>query len=109
MEISEDIQGLETFGDFIFDVSDKILPQIENWQDWSSDEVYPILYIDAIHDFACENGVIQTSPVQHTQLEGNLPNSLLMRQADKRSVPPWRSLCSKATGSISILPVSKRE
>lgn len=31
------------------DVTDKILPQIEDWQNRPLDEVYPIVYIDAIH------------------------------------------------------------
>ena len=30
-------------------MTDKILPQIEDWQNRPLDEVYPILYIDAKH------------------------------------------------------------
>ena len=37
----------------ISDVTDKILPRIE-------DEVYPILYIDAIHYSVRDNGVIRS-------------------------------------------------
>ncbi len=43
---------------FISDVTDKILPQIEDWQNQPLDEVYPILYIDAIHYSVRDNGVI---------------------------------------------------
>ncbi len=38
---------------------DKILPQIEDWQNRPLDEVYPILYIDAIHYSVRDNGVIR--------------------------------------------------
>ena len=47
-ETIEDIYGFETSESFISDVTDKILPQIEDWQNRPLDEVYPILYIDVI-------------------------------------------------------------
>ena len=40
-------------------IFDKILPQIEDWQNRPLDEVYPILYIDAIHYSVRDNGVIR--------------------------------------------------
>lgn len=43
-ETIEDIYGFETSEGFISDVTDKILPQIEDWQNRPLDEVYPILY-----------------------------------------------------------------
>ncbi len=46
-ETIEDIYGFETSEGFISDVTDKILPQIEDWQKRPLDEAYPILYIDA--------------------------------------------------------------
>ena len=46
-ETIEDIYGFETSEGFISDVTDKILPQIEDWQNRPLDEVYPILFIDA--------------------------------------------------------------
>ena len=45
-ETIEDIYGFETSEGFISDVTDKILPQIEDWQNRPLDEVYPILYIE---------------------------------------------------------------
>lgn len=45
----EDIYGFETSEGFVSDVTDKILPQIEYWQNHPLDEVYPILFIDAIY------------------------------------------------------------
>ena len=58
-ETIEDIYGFETSEGFISDVTDKILPQIEDWQNRPLNEVYPILYIDAIHYSVRDNGVIR--------------------------------------------------
>ena len=58
-ETIEDIYGFDTSEGFISDVTDKILPQIEDWQNRPLDEVYPILYIDAIHYSVRDNGVIR--------------------------------------------------
>ena len=58
-ESIEDIYGFETSEGFISDVTDKILPQIEDWQNRPLDEVYPILYIDAIHYSVRDNGIIR--------------------------------------------------
>lgn len=58
-ETIDDIYGFEASEGFISDVTDKILPQIEDWQNRPLDEVYPILYIDAIHYSVRDNGVIR--------------------------------------------------
>lgn len=58
-ETIEDIYGFETSEGFISDVTDKILPQIEARQNRPLNEVYPILYIDAIHYCVRDNGVIR--------------------------------------------------
>ncbi len=55
----EDIYGFEASEGFISDVTDKIMPQIEDWQNRPFHEVYPILYIDAIHYSVRDNGVIR--------------------------------------------------
>lgn len=54
----EDIYGFDVSEGFISDVTDKILPQIENWQNRPLDEVYPVIYINAIHYSVRDNGVI---------------------------------------------------
>ena len=54
-----DIYGFEASEGFISDVTDKILPQIEDWQNWPLDDIYPILYIDAIHYSVRDNGIIR--------------------------------------------------
>ena len=61
-QISEtlmDIYGFEASEGFISDVTDKLLPQIEEWQNRPLDEIYPIIYIDAIHYSVRDNGLIR--------------------------------------------------
>ena len=48
-EQMEEIYGFECSESFISDVTDKILQQIEDWQDRPLDEVYPVMFIDAVH------------------------------------------------------------
>lgn len=55
----EDIYGFEASEGFISDVTDKIMPQIEDWQNRPLADVYPVLYIDAIHYSVRDNGVIR--------------------------------------------------
>ena len=45
----EDIYGFEASEGFISDVTDKLMSQIEDWQNRPLAEVYPVLYIDTIH------------------------------------------------------------
>lgn len=40
-------------------MTDKILPQIEDWQNRPLEEVYPVIYIDAIHYSVREDGVVR--------------------------------------------------
>ncbi len=58
-ETLDDIYGFEASEGFISDVTDKIMPQIEDWQNRPLSEVYPVLYIDAIHYSVRDNGVIR--------------------------------------------------
>lgn len=60
-QISDTIEGIYGFDvseGFVSDVTDKILPQIEEWQNRPLDDVYPVIYIDAIHYSVRDNGVI---------------------------------------------------
>ena len=45
----EEIYGFECSEGFISDVTDKILQDIEDWQNRPLDEIYPIMFIDAVH------------------------------------------------------------
>ena len=44
-----DIYGFEASEGFISDVTDKLLSQIEEWQKRPLSEIYPVVFIDAIH------------------------------------------------------------
>ena len=55
----DDIYGFEASEGFISDVTDKIIPQIEDWQNKPLAEVYPVIYIDAIHYSVRDNGIIR--------------------------------------------------
>lgn len=54
-----EIYGFEASEGFISDVTDKLLPQIEEWQNRPLDDVYPVVYIDAIHYSVREDGIIR--------------------------------------------------
>ena len=54
-----DIYGFEASEGFISDVTDKLLPQIEEWQKRPLNEIYPVIYIDAIHYSVRDNNVIR--------------------------------------------------
>ena len=58
-EILMDIYGFEASEGFISDVTDKVLPQIEEWQNRPLSAVYPIVFIDAIHFSVRDDGVIR--------------------------------------------------
>ena len=48
-DIVEDIYGFEVSESMVTAVTNKILPQIEEWQQRPLSAVYPIVFIDAIH------------------------------------------------------------
>jgi transposase-like protein len=45
----EDIYGFDVSEGFVSNVTDKILPEIEDWQNRPLETVYPIVFIDAVH------------------------------------------------------------
>lgn len=58
-ETIEDIYGFEVSEGMVSDITDRLLPQIEEWQNRPLDEVYPIVFIDAVHFSARDNGQIK--------------------------------------------------
>lgn len=59
-ETIEDIYGFEVSDGMVSDITDRLLPQIEEWQKQPLDEVYPIVFINAVVirtvcSFLCEN------------------------------------------------------
>lgn len=58
-ETIEDIYGFEVSEGMVSDITDKLLPEIETWQHRPLAEVYPILFIDAVHFSVRDNNVIR--------------------------------------------------
>ena len=55
-ETIEDIYGFEVSDGMVSDITDRLLPQIEEWQNRPLDEVYPVVFIDAVHFSVRDNG-----------------------------------------------------
>lgn len=47
--VIDDIYGFEVSDGMVSDITDRIMPQIEEWQNRPLSEVYPIIFIDCIH------------------------------------------------------------
>ena len=93
----EDIYGFETSEGFISDVTDKILPQIEDWQNRPLDEVYPILYIDAIHYAVRDNDIIRKLAayvILGINMEGK-KEVLTIQVGDNESAKYWLSVLNE--------------
>lgn len=58
-ETIKDIYGFEVSDGMVSDITDRLLPQIEEWQSRPLDEVYPIVFIDAVHFSVRDNGQIR--------------------------------------------------
>lgn len=55
----EDIYGFEVSEGFVSDVTDKILGEIDDWQKRPLDDVYPIVFVDAVHFSVRADNVIR--------------------------------------------------
>lgn len=55
----EDIYGFEVSEGFVSDVTDKILGEIDDWQKRPLDDVYPIVFVDAVHFSVRSDNVIR--------------------------------------------------
>ena len=58
-ETIEDIYGFEVSEGMVSDITDKLLPKIEEWQNRPLPAVYPIVFIDAVHFSVRDDGVIR--------------------------------------------------
>ncbi len=55
----EDIYGFEVSEGMVSDITDRLPPEIEDWQQRPLSQVYPIVYIDAVHFSVRDNHVIK--------------------------------------------------
>ena len=58
-DIVMDIYGFEVSESLVSDVTDKVLPQIEEWQERPLSECYPVIFIDAVHFSVREDGAVR--------------------------------------------------
>lgn len=58
-ETIEDIYGFEISEGMVSDITDKLLPRIEEWQNRPLSSVYPIVFIDAVHFSVRDDGMIR--------------------------------------------------
>ena len=78
-------------------MTDKIFPQIDDWQNRQLDEVYPILFIDAIHYSIRDNGVIPklaTHVIVEINTEGK-KEVLTIQVGDNESSKYWLSVLNE--------------
>ena len=45
----QDLYGIEVSATMVSNITDKIIPEIKEWQERGLDEVYPFVFIDAVH------------------------------------------------------------
>lgn len=55
-----DLYGVEISAEFVSKVTDKLLPEMNEWQSRPLDAVYPFIFMDAIHCKIRDNHTIQT-------------------------------------------------
>ena len=54
----KNIYGIEVSATMISKITDKILPEIKEWQTRQLEEVYPIVFMDAIHYSVRQDGIV---------------------------------------------------
>lgn len=60
-EINEQIQdlyGIEVSATMVSNITDQIIPEIKEWQERPLDEVYPFVFIDAVHFSVREDNIV---------------------------------------------------
>ena len=55
----EDIYGFDVSEGFVSNITDRLLPQIEEWQHRPLSAIYPIVFIDAVHFSVKMDGIIK--------------------------------------------------
>lgn len=54
----EEMYGFSVSAEMISNITDKIIPEMEEWKNRRLDEVYPFVFIDAIHFNVKQNGAV---------------------------------------------------
>lgn len=93
----QDIYGFDVSEGFISDVTDKILPQIEEWQNRPLADIYPVIFIDAIHYSVRDEGVIRKLAAYvmlGISLDGH-KEVLTIQVGDNESAKYWLSVLNE--------------
>ena len=106
-----DIYGVDVSPSLVSKVTDKILPQIFEWQSRPLDRIYPIVYLDAVHfKVKHENRIINKAAytVLGVNSEG-IKDILGIWIGENESASFWLSVCTdlKSRGVEDILIVCK--
>ena len=59
-ESLKEMYGADISSSLISQITDKIIPEVEAWQSRSLEEVYPIVFLDAIHYKVRDEGVVKS-------------------------------------------------
>ena len=102
----EEIYGFETSHETISNVTDKIIPLIQEWQQRSLESVYPIIYLDALH-VKVKEGMGATNKAVYCIIEVSLEGRkdvLSISIGEAESASYWMSLLDelKARGVQDI-------
>ena len=57
-EFVEEVYGFSVSAEMVSNITDKIIPEMEEWKSRRLESIYPFVYIDAIHFNVKNNGVI---------------------------------------------------
>ena len=67
-EAIEDIYGFEVSEGMVSDITDKLLPRIEEWQNRPLSSVYPIVFIDAVHFSDRKSTRLNSSHIEESRM-----------------------------------------
>lgn len=57
-DFAHEVYGVNVSADMVSEITDKVLPLVEEWQNRPLNDCYPIVYLDGIHHKVRENGRI---------------------------------------------------
>lgn len=93
----KDIFGCNISPDMISDITDKIIPDIQEWQKRKLEKVYPIIFIDATHFHVKDNGQI-VKKAAYVVLgidEDGMKNVLTITVGENESAKYWMSVLNE--------------
>lgn len=90
----DELFGCKLSTDMISDITDKIIPEIQDWQKRKLDKIYPIVFIDAIHFSVKDNGQVVKKAayvILGVDMEG-MKNVLSIVVGENESAKMWLSV-----------------